>query len=283
MSKLLGGKELAAQLQQESLVAAKNLKTPGTIPKLAVVIATDDDSVHSYVNVISRTATDTGVEVQIIKLEAESGSAEIAKTLNQLASDDSIHGIILQTPLAETVDLDYLRSLIPPEKDVDGANPLSAGRLVCGIKAFAPSTAAAVVSLLKYHKINLEGAHVVVVGRSLVVGKPVAHLLLAADATVTICHSKTRRLENITSQADILVVAAGQPKMIGARHVKPGVVIIDVGTNFDPNGQVVGDVDATAVVDTASGLSPVPGGIGPVTTAILLNHTISAAKTDIYP
>ncbi len=166
---------------------------------------------------------------------------------------------------------------IDPAKDVDGANPLNLGRLVAGLPAFAPATAEALVTILDHHQVTLEGRHVVVIGRSTVVGKPAAHLLLNRNATVTVCHSRTRDLATITSQADVLVAAVGQAEMITTEHVLPGAIVVDVGTNPTEDGGLVGDVDAGSVAERAGALTPVPGGVGPVTTALLLQHTVQAA------
>jgi len=198
----------------------------------------------------------------------------VSSALSALSADPGVHGIILQTPLPDGASLAELAGGIDVGKDVDGANPASLGRLVAGLPVFAPATAEAVVALLDHHRVAISGQRVAVVGRSVVVGKPVAHLLLDRDATVTICHSRTQDLASVTRQADILVVAAGRAGLIGPAHVAPGAVVIDVGTNPGPDGSLVGDVDPSV---TAAALSPVPGGVGPVTTALLLRHVAEAA------
>ena len=200
----------------------------------------------------------------------------IAAQLSALSADPTVAGIILTTPLPGGARLPELAAAIDPAKDVDGANPVSLGRLITGLPAFAPATAEAVLRLLDHHHVELEGRHAVVVGRSAVVGKPVAHLLLDRNATVTIAHSRTRDLPAITRQADVLVVAAGRTHLIGRDHVTPGATVIDVGTNATPDGGLAGDVNPT-VADVAA-LSPVPGGVGPVTTAVLLRHVTDAAS-----
>lgn len=273
----LGGKGLAAELRAQVTSNVKKLQSDGINPTLAVVVATEDKTTDFYVRHISSAAEKTGVRVDLVKLSSSTNYDEIAAELTRLANDVSTHGIILQTPLPAGADVENLRSLIPPEKDVDGANPLSAGRLVCGMKAFAPTTAVAVMEILKRYDLPVAGTHAVIIGRSLVVGKPLAHLLLAKDATVTVCHSKTRDLNEITKQADILVVAIGRPLMVDAEYVKQGAVVIDVGTNVVEDGSLVGDVDSQAIQDIAGAFSPVPGGVGPVTTALLLQQTITAA------
>jgi methylenetetrahydrofolate dehydrogenase (NADP+)/methenyltetrahydrofolate cyclohydrolase len=200
----------------------------------------------------------------------------IVATLAQLADDPEVHGIILQAPVPDGANLADLAAVIPPVKDVDGASPESLGRLVAGLPAFAPATAEAVLTLLDHYQVELRGRHAVVVGRSVVVGKPVAHLLLDRHATVTICHSRTADLPAITRQADVLVAAVGRAGLIGPGHVSPGTTVIDVGTNATQDGCLTGDVDP-AVGDVAAALTPVPGGVGPVTTALLLRHVVQAA------
>jgi methylenetetrahydrofolate dehydrogenase (NADP+) / methenyltetrahydrofolate cyclohydrolase len=196
--------------------------------------------------------------------------------LAQLADDPEVHGVILQTPLPGGANLAGLAAAIPPAKDVDGASPESLGRLVAGLPAFAPATAEAVLAVLDHYEVELRGRHAVVVGRSVVVGKPVAHLLLDRHATVTVCHSRTPDLAAFTRQADVLVAAVGRATLIGPGHVSPGTTVIDVGTNA-VDGGLAGDVDpAVAGVDRVA-LTPVPGGVGPVTTALLLRHVVTAA------
>jgi methylenetetrahydrofolate dehydrogenase (NADP+)/methenyltetrahydrofolate cyclohydrolase len=197
--------------------------------------------------------------------------------LRDFAAAPGVHGIILQAPLPPGTDRSALASLIPPGKDVDGASSVSAGRLLAGRPGFAPATATAVLTLLDGYHIPLTGARAVVVGRSTVVGKPVAQLLLGRDATVTVCHSATRDLAAETRRAEVLVVAAGRPRLIGADHVRPGAAVIDVGTTPDAAGDLVGDVNAAELQATAGALSPVPGGVGPLTTATLIANTVTAA------
>jgi methylenetetrahydrofolate dehydrogenase (NADP+) / methenyltetrahydrofolate cyclohydrolase len=218
-----------------------------------------------------------GITCEVIDLGTGAGIDTIHKKLSALSGQDTVHGILLSTPLPAGTTLEGLASEIDPAKDVDGANPVSLGRLVCGLPAYAPATAEAVTALLDHYGITVEGQHVVVVGRSNVVGKPTAHLLLNRNATVTVCHSRTRHLADITSQADVLVVAVGKPKMITTEYLRPGAIAIDVGTNPTQDGGLVGDIDTDAVNTRAAGVTPVPGGVGPVTTALLLHHTVQAA------
>ena len=201
-----------------------------------------------------------------------------AGPVDALCVDENVHGVIVQTPLPNGATLEDLASAIVVTKDIDGANPLSLGRLAAGLPAFTPATAEAVVAILDHHEVELTGRHVAVVGRSTVVGKPAAHLLLDKNATVTVCHSRTKDLASITSAAaDVVVAAAGRAGLVTAEHVRPGAVVVDVGTNPTEDGGLVGDVDASSVTEKAAALTPVPGGVGPVTTALLLQHTVQAA------
>ncbi|NJP28399.1 bifunctional 5,10-methylenetetrahydrofolate dehydrogenase/5,10-methenyltetrahydrofolate cyclohydrolase [Microbispora sp. SCL1-1] len=276
-ARVLSGKELAASIRAEAAERAAALAAAGTPPKLAVVVATADESSAWYVRSIARAAEKAGIACDIVDLGADAAPSLIRDRLTALSADDTVHGIILQTPLPQGAKLEDLAGVIAFEKDVDGANPLSLGRLAAGLPAFAPATAEAVVAILDHHEIDLTGLHVAVVGRSTVVGKPAAHLLLDRNATVTVCHSRTRELPAVTSAADVVVAAVGRAGLITAEHVRTGAVVVDVGTNPTDDGGLVGDVDAVAVADKAGALTPVPGGVGPVTTALLLRHTVQAA------
>jgi methylenetetrahydrofolate dehydrogenase (NADP+)/methenyltetrahydrofolate cyclohydrolase len=269
----LGGRELARQLRATTAERAAALTKEGRQPRLAVVTANDDGGSAAYVRSLANAAAREGIACDVARTTTVAG---ITATLAQLADDPEVHGVILQTPLPEGANLTRLAAAIPAVKDVDGASPDSIGRLVAGLPAFAPATAEAVLTLLDHYGVELRGRHAVVVGRSVVVGKPTAHLLLDRHATVTICHSRTPDLPSITRQADVLVVAAGRAGLIGPAHVSPGTTVIDVGTNATQDGRLVGDVDP-AVAGVAAALTPVPGGVGPVTTALLLGHVIAAA------
>jgi methylenetetrahydrofolate dehydrogenase (NADP+)/methenyltetrahydrofolate cyclohydrolase len=269
----LSGRELARQLRAAVAVRAAALAKEGRQPRLAVVTANDDGGSAAYVRSIANAAARSGIACDVARTTTAAG---ITATLAQLADDPEVHGIILQTPLPEGANLADLATAIPLAKDVDGASPESLGRLVARLPAFAPATAEAVLALLDHYGVELLGRHAVVVGRSVVVGKPVAHLLLDRHATVTICHSRTADLPAITRQADVLVAAVGRTGLIGPGGVSPGTTVIDVGTNATPGGGLAGDVDP-AVAEVAAGLTPVPGGVGPVTTALLLSHVVEAA------
>jgi len=277
MTMLLDGKRIAGDIRAQVRANVDSLKSHGIEPALALVVATDDESAAWYVRSLGSAAEKVGMATRLADLGASATEDDLRAELARFAVDPGVHGIILQSPLPKGVHADALFSAIPPEKDVDGANPLSAGRVMAGLPAFAPATASAVMELLEAYEVPLNGARAVVVGRSMVVGKPVAHLLLAANATVTICHSRTRDLAEVTRQADVLVAAIGKPRFFGSEHLKPGATVIDVGTTPDDDGKLVGDVDANAVQGVAGALTPVPGGVGPVTTALLLKNAASAA------
>jgi len=278
----LSGRELAAEIRAATAARAAGLTAAGRPPRLAVVTATADEASAWYVRQLARAAARAGIGCDVTDLvpaaadDPASAVAGIRAALTALSGDPAVHGILLQTPLPGGAVLADLAGAIDPGKDVDGANPVSLGRLLTGQPAFAPATAAAVLALLDHHGVALSGRRAVVVGRSAVVGKPVAQLLLARDATVTVCHSRTVDLASVTSSAEVLVAAAGRAGLIGPSYVAPGAVVVDVGTNAMADGGMTGDVDP-AVATVAGALSPVPGGVGPVTTALLLRHVVQAA------
>jgi methylenetetrahydrofolate dehydrogenase (NADP+)/methenyltetrahydrofolate cyclohydrolase len=273
----LGGRELAGRLRAAVAERAAALAKDGCQPRLAVVTASDDGGSAAYVRSLANAAAREGIACDVARTTTAAG---ITASLAQLADDPEVHGIILQTPLPDGASLAGLAAAIPPGKDVDGAGPESIGRLVAGLPAFAPATAEAVLALLDHYGVELRGRHAVVVGRSVVAGKPTAHLLLDRHATVTICHSRTVDLPAFTRQADVLVAAAGRAGLIGPGHVSPGTTVIDVGTNVTQDGGLAGDVDP-AVARVAAALTPVPGGVGPVTTALLLQHVVQAAAASL--
>jgi methylenetetrahydrofolate dehydrogenase (NADP+) / methenyltetrahydrofolate cyclohydrolase len=274
----LSGKQLAAQLRASAAESVSALAVTGVTVRLAIVTATQDESSAWYVRSIATAASKVGIETEIIDLTAQAEPGQIEAALTRLSADDDVHGIIVQTPLPPGARAEQLALSIDPAKDVDGANPLSLGRLTVNLAAFAPATAQAVLQLLDFHGIELSGRRAVVVGRSAVVGKPLVQLLLRRDATVTVCHSRTRDLPAVTREADVLVAAVGRAGLITADYIRPGGVVIDVGTNPTPDGGLTGDVDAESAAAVAGALSPVPGGVGPVTTAQLLLNTATAAS-----
>ena len=278
MTQLVDGRAIAAAIAEQTAAAAAGLRAAGTVPGLAVLLPTDDPGAAWYVRSIERAAARAGVSCQVHRLAGSAGPGVITGRLAGLSADPAVHGIICQTPLPPGSTLAAVGQAIDVAKDVDGANPASLGQLAAGLPgAFPPATAAAVLEILGREGVELRGRRAVVVGRSIVVGKPAALLLLAEDATVTICHSRTRDLAGVCREAEVLVVAAGRPGLIGPDYVAPGAVVIDVGTNPVPGGDLVGDVDTAAVTGIAGLLTPVPGGVGPVTTAMLIQHTVQAA------
>jgi methylenetetrahydrofolate dehydrogenase (NADP+)/methenyltetrahydrofolate cyclohydrolase len=275
---LLSGKQLAQTIREKAHQEARDLEADGLRPTLAVVVATDDGSTHWYVRSIERAAGRAGIRCRIVDLGPDATGWILAEVLQDLSEDPSVHGIILQTPLPPGVGSDELVGHIAPEKDVDGANPVSLGRLAVGRPSFAPATARAVIEILDHFDIPLAGRNVVVVGRSAVVGKPLSLLLLERDAAVTVCHSRSGPLQKYTRTADVVVVAAGRAALLNGSHVSSGAVVIDVGTNVLPDGSLVGDVDEGSVRGIAAALTPVPGGVGSVTTSLILLHTTEAAR-----
>lgn len=273
---LIDGRAIAKDIAADVTGAATELRAAGTVPTLAVVVPTDDEGAAWYVRSIERAAGRVGIDCRVDQLDRPD-HASLAAHLDQLSADPAVHGIICQTPLPPGLRLETVAAHIDPAKDVDGANPTSLGRLAAGLETFAPATAAAVLEVLRREAVPLAGARAVVVGRSTVVGKPAALLLLAEHATVTVCHSRTADLAGVCAEADVLVVAVGRAHMVTADHVKPGAVVVDVGTNPGPDNTLLGDV-APEAAEVAGKLTPVPGGVGPVTTMILMRQTLAAAQ-----
>ncbi|WP_446222797.1 bifunctional 5,10-methylenetetrahydrofolate dehydrogenase/5,10-methenyltetrahydrofolate cyclohydrolase [Nocardia sp. IBHARD005] len=274
----LTGKELAAAINADSKERAAALTAAGTAPTLALIVANDDPASAWYVNSLRKAAERLGIACERIDLGADASAEAIRAELNARSADPATDAIMLQTPLPAGVNLDDVSSAIAAAKDVDGVSPLSLGLLASGLDGFVPATSEAVVELLKHHGIALQGRLVTVVGRSNIVGKPVAQLLLAENATVTVAHSRTADLAAVTTPADIVVAAAGRIGLVTGKHIGDGAVVIDVGTNEAEDGGIVGDVDAASVIGKAAALSPVPGGVGPVTTALLMRHVVVAAE-----
>ena len=278
MTHLVDGRTIAVTMATATAAAAAVLRSGGTTPTLAVPVPTDDAGAAWYLRSVQRAAARTGLACQVHRMGGQPGAAQIRDRLAELSGDPAVHGVVCQTPLPPGADLPGVGSAIPLGQDVDGANPASLGGMAAGLPGvFAPATAAAVLQILRHERIPLSGRRAVVVGRSTVVGKPVALLLLAGHATVTVAHSRTRDLAAVCREADILVAAAGRPRLIGPDHVRPGAVVVDVGTSPVQGGGLAGDVDTATVTGIASVLTPVPGGVGPVTTAVLMQHTLAAA------
>ncbi|MFI1917683.1 bifunctional 5,10-methylenetetrahydrofolate dehydrogenase/5,10-methenyltetrahydrofolate cyclohydrolase [Nocardia sp. NPDC020380] len=275
----LPGKELAAAINADTKQRAAALTEARRSPRLALVIANDDPASTWYVKSLNRAAERNGIACENVDLGVDATAEQIRSKLTELSGDASVDGIMLQTPLPKGVSLEDVGSAIAAAKDVDGVSPLSLGLLASGLPGFPPATSEAVVELAKFHAIPLSGRNVTVIGRSNVVGKPLAQLLLAENATVTVAHSRTTDLPAVTSTADVVVAAVGRAGLVTAEHIRQGAVVIDVGTNEDENGNLVGDVDAASVTGKASALTPVPGGVGQVTTALLLRHVVQAAES----
>lgn len=273
----LDGRAMAAEVLQENKAVAADLHAAGVVPTLAIVRFGDDDRAGSYLRSILRAAE--AVDVRCIQRHAAANAttADLMRIVDALDADPAVHGVLIESPLPAGVDASRLDEHLSPRKDIDGTTAASAGRLLLDRRdGHVPATAAAIVEILDRAGVTIRGAHAVVIGRSNVVGKPAAALLLRRDATVTVCHLETADLPAFARQADILVVAIGSPRFIGPDYVKPGAVVIDVGINF-ADGRLVGDVDYDAVAEVAGAITPVPGGVGPLTTAMLLRNLLTAA------
>jgi len=276
--KLIDGKAIAKEIRQELKLEVEELKKDkGIIPGLAVILVGDDPASQSYVRGKERAAGDVGIYSELHRMPADTDQKELINKVQELNNDPKIHGILCQLPLPGHLDESDVINTIRPEKDVDGFHPISVGNMHIGEECFLPCTPAGIIELLDRTGVDISGKDAVVVGRSNIVGKPVSMLLLGRHATVTICHSRTRDLAAKTAAADILVAAVGRPKMITADMVKDGAVVIDVGVNR-VDKKLVGDVDFDAVKDKVSAITPVPGGVGPMTITMLLKNTIEAAK-----
>jgi methylenetetrahydrofolate dehydrogenase (NADP+)/methenyltetrahydrofolate cyclohydrolase len=265
---------LRARVRDE--VAAFEAET-GRTPGLATVLVGEDPASAIYVGAKQKACAECGIAGFDHRLPADTPADELASLLDELNADDAVSGILLQLPVPPQIDGTAMTARIDPDKDVDGLTPLSAGRLALGMPGLRPCTPEGVITLLDAYDVELQGAEAVVLGRSNLVGKPIAQLLLQRHATVTICHSRTRDLAAVCARADVLVAAVGQPKLVTAGHVKPGAAVIDVGTNRTDEG-LVGDVDFDAVREVAGLLTPVPGGVGPMTIASLMANTLRAAR-----
>ncbi len=270
------GKALAHQRREKAARRVERLRAQGIVPKLAVALPTEDEASKTYLRAKERIAAKLGIELESVVLRHPS-TEDLVSLISSWSADDAVSGIMVEAPIPPEIDIETVRRALPARKDVDGAGTESLARLLAGTPLFPAATAAAALALAETVG-RISGKHAVVIGRSLVVGRPLALLLLARDATVTVCHSKTRDLAAMAREADLLFVAMGRPEYITGEFVKPGATVIDIGTNVLPDGRLVGDVDADSVGNIASALSPVPGGVGPVTTTVLLEHVIAAAE-----
>jgi len=273
MTMILDGKKIAEMRQK---ILKEEIGSSGLSPRLATVIVGSDPASQMYIRMKHRACEQVGIGSAGIELPEDATTGQVLEAVTQLNNDDDIHGILVQLPLPKYVDSERVIAAVRPDKDVDGFNPFNLGLLFSGRPRFVPCTPKGIMTLLAEYKIELAGTRAVVIGRSIDVGRPMAALLTNADATVTVCHSKTKDLTYEVNRADILVSAVGKAHFITRKMVKPGAVVIDVGIN-QLNGKLVGDVDFAAVKDIASAITPVPGGVGPMTIATLMENTYRAA------
>lgn len=277
-AQILDGKALAAEIRSEVKTQVAALAEKGVSTALAVILVGDDSASQVYVRNKIKACADTGIRSLEFRMPAETTQQQLLAKIAELNADESVDGILVQLPLPKQINADAVISAIDPAKDVDGFHVANAGALVTGNQGFVPCTPFGVMRLIEKSGVNPRGKSAVIVGRSNIVGKPMALLLLAADATVTVAHSCTPDLSAVTRNADILVAAVGRAKLIKADMVKPGAVVIDVGMNRDENGKLCGDVDFAEVKEIAGSITPVPGGVGPMTIAMLMQNTVLAAQ-----
>lgn len=278
MAKILSGKLVSARVKEELKAEAAALTAAGTRPGLAVVIVGDDSASKVYVANKEKACAELDMYSEKHALPAETTEAELLALVERLNQDPKIHGILVQLPLPKHLDDKTIINHIRPEKDVDAFHPVNVGKIMIGDFDFVPCTPAGIMELIKESGVTVEGRECVVIGRSNIVGKPMSMLLLHQNGTVTICHSRTKDLKEVARRADILVAAVGIPKFVKADMVKPGAVVIDVGMDRDENGKLCGDVDFAEVEPIAGAITPVPGGVGPMTIAMLMRNTLTAAK-----
>ena len=277
-AQILDGKALAAEIRSEVKTQVAALAEKGVSTALAVILVGDDSASQVYVRNKIKACADTGIRSLEFRMPAETTQQQLLAKIAELNADENVDGILVQLPLPKQINADAVISAIAPAKDVDGFHVANAGALVTGKQGFVPCTPFGVMRLIGKSGVNPRGKSAVIVGRSNIVGKPMALLLLAADATVTVAHSRTPDLSAVTRNADILVAAVGRAKLIKADMVKPGAVVIDVGMNRDENGKLCGDVDFSEVKAIAGSITPVPGGVGPMTIAMLMQNTVLAAQ-----
>jgi methylenetetrahydrofolate dehydrogenase (NADP+)/methenyltetrahydrofolate cyclohydrolase len=283
-AKIIDGKAIAARVRADVAEQVKAFRAhTGRVPGLATVLVGDDPGSAVYVGGKQRACAEVGMKPFDVRLPADASFEQVAGKLGRLKDDEQVSGILLQLPVPGHLDGSTLTNMVPPEKDVDGLTPVNTGLLSLGLPGLRPCTPQGVIEILTQTGVELEGAEAVVVGRSNLFGKPMAQLLLQANATVTVCHSRTRELREVCARADVLIAAVGRPRLIAEDFVKPGAVVIDVGMNRLTPEQagnksgLVGDVDFAAVAEMASAITPVPGGVGPMTIAMLLANTLQAA------
>ena len=278
MAVIMDGKELARKIRANLKIECEELKAKGIKTKLAVIMVGNDSASKVYVKNKSKACDDVGVEFEEFLLGEETSQEELENLIEQLNQENSIHGILLQSPIPRNLDINRAFEKISPEKDVDGFHPINVGKLALNQDTFVSCTPFGIIKLFEEYNIDLEGKHVVILGRSNIVGKPLIQCVLNKNATVTVCHSKTKNLSEYTKSADVLISAIGRAQYITADMVKQGATVIDVGINRTEEGKIVGDVDYENVEKKAEFITPVPGGVGPMTIAMLMNNVIKAAK-----
>lgn len=278
MATIIDGKAIAAKIRTELKVSVAELATKGIVPGLAVVLVGEDPASKVYVSMKEKACADVGIFSDEHKLSADTSEQELLELIAKLNADPKIHGILVQLPLPKQINTEKVLEAISPDKDVDGFHPYNVGRLMVGKPTFQPCTPYGVMVMLKEIGFDLSGKNVVVVGRSNIVGKPVALMCLQQHATVTICHSRTKNLADVVRAADVVIAAVGVPEMIKGDWIKEGAIVIDVGVNRVGEKKLVGDVEYAAAAERASAITPVPGGVGPMTITMLLYNTVESAK-----
>ncbi|MDR1639336.1 MAG: bifunctional methylenetetrahydrofolate dehydrogenase/methenyltetrahydrofolate cyclohydrolase FolD [Clostridiales bacterium] len=278
MAHIIDGKAIAKEIREEIKAEVEALEKVGLKPGLAVVIVGEDPASQIYVGSKEKACKAAGILSEVYKLPESAEQSELLELVEKLNKREDIHGILVQLPLPKHMDSEAVIEAIDPSKDVDAFSPVNVGRIMIGQHSLAPCTPAGIIELIKRSGVSISGKRCVVIGRSNIVGKPVAMLLLHESGTVTICHSRTANLQSVTQEADILIAAIGKPKYVTADMVKPGACVIDVGVNRLPDGKVCGDVDFDSVSQVAGYITPVPGGVGPMTISMLLKNTVAAAK-----
>ncbi len=278
MAVIIDGRKVSADVRARVADEVAALKKKGINTTLAVIIVGDDPASRTYVNNKKKACAECGIISEEYALPAETTQEELLALVNELNARENVNGILCQLPLPKHLDSEMIIEAISPKKDVDAFHAVNVGKIMIGSYDFLPCTPAGVMEMLASENIDIEGKNCVVIGRSNIVGKPMAMLLLHKNATVTVCHSKTKNLAEVTSKADILVAAVGRAKFVKADMVKEGAVVIDVGMNRDENGKLCGDVDFAEVEGKASAITPVPGGVGPMTIAMLMQNTLKAVK-----
>jgi methylenetetrahydrofolate dehydrogenase (NADP+)/methenyltetrahydrofolate cyclohydrolase len=277
-SMIIDGKELAKKIRKNLRIESEELKKKGINSKLAVIMVGDDPASKIYVKNKSKACEDVGIEYKEYLLKEKISQKELIDLIESLNKDNTVNGILLQSPIPSKLDINEAFRIISPEKDVDGFNPVNIGKLVLNQDTFVSCTPYGIMKMFEEYNIDLTGKNVVILGRSNIVGKPLIHCCLNKNATVTTCHSKTQNIKEITLKADILISAIGKPNFVTTDMLKEDVVVIDVGINRLDNGKIVGDVDFENVKEKASYITPVPGGVGPMTIAMLMNNVIKATK-----